>query len=1536
MHLACESIMRRLLLTFIQLGVTLYLSSLPGLEAKRGSIGDVTLKEFESLLNSQQFLGVYWYGKNCRTCDRILSELDKKVPELEESGVKLVKLNDKKTAKKYGIRSFPSLTFFKGGDPLNFQGDLSNEEDTMDFLTGPDALNMPDRIEEVQAPQLRKLIESQEYIAVLFYISNQEQSSKVMDSLEMIDEKADKLGVAFVKINDLELVEEYQLGDLPSLVYYRNSVPIVYEGSLTSGEKVLEWIIQNRSTGDEGDVIEDVNIESLETLVSSLDYIAVLFYDASSRKADILLELLEKIDDDCDAKGVHFVKLNAETGTEAISTKYGVNSLPTLVFFNTRVPNVFDGQLMDGPTVLQWIVNQVDAENIEEVTGTMLHRLVKNSKRLVVLFYESDTPESTQVLNALESIDDDCDKHDIIMVKISDNSKTSHLSSLETCSTKMKYLDGSYIKKKSDEVEEVNLKILEMLLDENDYVSTLFYDKLDRTSKRLLTNIENIDDDFRRKVHRSRQDLLKKVFHTFKGDLTKENTILGWILSTINPDKVPQRTPPIVENTSPSPTTTTTVKPEQTPENKPKKKNTSRISQTSAQTKSETPIVKRAQTTVTPSRVKSTPLKKEVSSGSTTGLRASRHNEEKENVPMVKEAHSDSNNETLRIERLKMVEKSSNLVVFFYENLDKVSNKVMSGLKKTEEKLNLKELIFLNLNANDYPEITVSAIPSLVYFKSGKPIVYTENMMNEGSIYHWVLEEYNMNKDVIEHYASTRLRKLIEENVYVMVYLYNSKCSVCEEALKNLEEIDDDMEAVGVMFVKTDDNDFIKEMGIEDLPSIIYFENSEPSIYDGNPGEESELLTWLLYQMKEDTIENINRQLLFKMIGEHEFLAVFFYENDENSLKMLRHLELIDDEVSQYGARIVKINDALMSKKYGHRNPPGLGYFRKGNYIKYDGDIFDDEEMLDWLTDPNIMEISDQIEKVNTKMFEKLRVRNEHLAVLFYTELDCKQCQTVLKELENIDDDAEASGIPIVKLEDKDLGRNVGVFAYPSIVIFRNFGEEAVIYSGDLKNKESILEWLLVQKDPGNQAIESMEGTILRKTIEASDSIAVFMYTQDERCINCISILQGLENIDDDAERHGVDFLKTTDETFSEEMGIHYFPGLVHIQDNIPNIYDGNMDAEEEILDWLIEMKVEHNIELITRPILESMVQKVQYMAVFFIKQNCRTCDQILVELEKIDDECDSYGILMVRLKDPQLAKRYGIKTFPSLVYFRNGNPLTFEGDLKDEMSVLEWLIDDENRELDDEIEAVNFKMLIKLIERSELMAVFFYDQYCNECEVILEELERIDDEADMFGIDFIKNDDPIAAKHFLVFNAPSLVYFRHGIPITYDGDLLDGEKVLSWLTSKDVFELKDFIEPVNRKLLDKLLDENDFVAVFFYTENCKDCDGILSGLEKVDADTEGLDITFVRVNDPRYAKKYGVNKLPSLVYFRRRFPSIYRESLHNETEILDWLKSNRYKTVELDLFMYAIVLMGLLFLLYTAFLHFGFRPQTIEKKKKE
>lgn len=59
--------------------------------------------------------------------------------------------------------------------------------------------------------------------------------------------------------------------------------------------------------------------------------------------------------------------------------------------------------------------------------------------------------------------------------------------------------------------------------------------------------------------------------------------------------------------------------------------------------------------------------------------------------------------------------------------------------------------------------------------------------------------------------------------------------------------------------------------------------------------------------------------------------------------RMLRHLELIDDEASLYGIKLVKCVDKLIAKKYGFRDLPGISYFRKGknpkieekNLVKY-------------------------------------------------------------------------------------------------------------------------------------------------------------------------------------------------------------------------------------------------------------------------------------------------------------------------------------------------------------------------------------------------------------------------------------------------------------------------------------------------------------------------------------------------------------------------------------------------------------------------
>lgn len=71
---------------------------------------------------------------------------------------------------------------------------------------------------------------------------------------------------------------------------------------------------------------------------------------------------------------------------------------------------------------------------------------------------------------------------------------------------------------------------------------------------------------------------------------------------------------------------------------------------------------------------------------------------------------------------------------------------------------------------------------------------------------------------------------------------------------------------------------------------------------------------------------------------------------------------------------------------------------------------------------------------------------------------------------------------------------------------------------------------------------------------------------------------------------------------------------------------------------------------------------------------------------------------------------------------------------------MFEWLIEDENRELADEIEDVNGRMLDKLINDKPFLAVLFYaKEDCAECDEAIAALENIDDEADIFGIDFVK-----------------------------------------------------------------------------------------------------------------------------------------------------------------------------------------------------
>uniref|UniRef100_A0A0A1XJL5 Probable protein disulfide-isomerase A4 n=1 Tax=Zeugodacus cucurbitae TaxID=28588 RepID=A0A0A1XJL5_ZEUCU len=1386
-------------------------------------IEEVNAKQLEKLLTDKDYVAVFWYARSCVTCDKVLAELEKIDDDTDSFGVDFVKINDKRLAKQYGIKNFPALTYFREKEPIIYDGDLMDEEGVLDFLTSLEAMDLPDRIEEVNAKILLKIIEDTDFVAVLFYDKDQKKSQKVLAELENIDDECDQNDIAFVKIDDDNEAKEWGIDEIPSIVFFERGIPHIYEGDLMKEDELLGWLVHQKRHSE----IPEVTDEMKDKLVENTEHLAVIFYDKDDKQDIRVLNELENIDDELEKEGIVIVRID----NAAEAKEYGLDHLPALIYFENKIPALYEGDLMNEDEVLEWLIVQKRTATIEEVTDEILVDLINDHEYVVVFFTGPCEPgeKCDKTLNALESIDDELDEAGIIFVTTEDTN----------------------IAKKH------NIK---------SYPQLVFF--------------------------RNRDPLV------FTGDLDDEDEVLAWITDE--------------------------------------------------------------DTLEIPGKI------------------------EEVNTKMLD----------------KILSENDHVVVFFYREGDKRAQKILNELENIDDECEEKDIDFVKTSDPDVDkEYDLASLPALAFYRHKFRTIYDGDLMKEEEILDWVIDLHESTADVIESVDRKTLQVLINDVEHLAVFFYDDKCETCPQILEELETIDDDTDKHGIQFVKSNDVKLAHEIGIFAFPALVYYETGVPIMYDGNIEDPQVVFKWILEQKADESIELIDRDTLNEYINTKDFLAVVFYkEDDPDAPRVLRHIELIDDEALEYGIYIVKMSDKLMAKKYGYRNPPGLTYFRKGKYINYDGDIDDEEEVLDWLTSPANMEMTDHIEKVNRKMFEKIRKSSDYLAVIFYSE-ECKQCPRVLAEVEHIDDEADKAGIDFVKIDDKHMAKEFGVFALPAIVFFKPSSKEPVIYAGDLYEEEQILAWLLTQKDPSGDVIEDLEGEKLVHLIEESGSIAVYFWNKTQcdictskaarkarlkkereaqqqeggagaaasfggeseaaaaeaeavgeasaskaaspsstagsskhdddadGCEQCTKVLEELENIDDDCDKHGITFVKTRDFSVADGYGVHEYPALVYFEGGIPNVFEGELNEEEEVLQWLITQKTEDRIELITRQMLETMVEETQYLAVYFYKINCNICDQILEGLELIDDECDVFGIHMVKIQDPQLAKRYSIKTFPALVYFRNGNPLLFEGDLQNEQSVLEWLIDDDNRELADEIEEVNERMLDRLMAESTLLVVFFYEDDCTECEEILEELEEIDGEADMFGIDFVKIASIDAAKKYDVVNIPSLVYFRKQVPVLYDGDLHQHDKIITWLTSQDVFEIKNEIEEVNRKMLDKLLEENEFITVFFYEHNQQDSIAALEKLENIDSETDNLDITFVKMADSRYAKKWGVTKLPALVYFRRRFPSIYRGDLLSEDEVLEWLRKNRFRQPELNIFMYALIALAVGFLLYTAFLLQCFKP---------
>lgn len=196
-------------------------------------------------------------------------------------------------------------------------------------------------------------------------------------------------------------------------------------------------------------------------------------------------------------------------------------------------------------------------------------------------------------------------------------------------------------------------------------------------------------------------------------------------------------------------------------------------------------------------------------------------------------------------------------------------------------------------------------------------------------------------------------------------------------------------------------------------------------------------------------------------------------------------------------------------------------------------------------------------------------------------------------------------------------------------------------------------------------------------------------------------MLNALEGIDDDCDRHGILLVKIDDQAFAVKNGIDQVPALVYFEDGIPHMYQGSLVNEDEVLGWLIHQMKNDQIEEVTDEMLEELVANHEHVAVVVCKFNAnffqsgltepvhvaddandRVASKVLAGLENIDDDLAKKDILIVKMeREKNDVDGLNVDEFPAIVFFDQQVPTVFQGDETREGLVLDWILDEANDE---------------------------------------------------------------------------------------------------------------------------------------------------------------------------------------------------------------------------------------------------------------
>ncbi len=1071
------------------------------------TVEKVTEEILQYLSVTLEYLAVFFTGpchekaKTDQQCRHVLNQLEKIDDELDAYGIALVATEDVKYAgAQLKIRRFPTLGIFRNGEFLAYDGPLEDEHDLLMWLVDKETLESAGLIEQVGKAMLKVLISEEENILVLFHDEWVKEVKDLVDRFHTMNVRLEKEGFTFVMCDHPNIAaDEFGLtqGDEPLLVMFHNKVPTVFpaNGDIRDPSEVDLWAHEIIESSES----PTIELSVLAKIKENIEDILVIFFDPQKKRhVDFVTELDAFDDEGADTSSVSKVRVNCLRATRTM----GLARLPAVVHFEHGVPNVYVGE-MQPDDIFHWLREQRSSSGgIVRVTGPMLAALAESEEFVAGVF--------TSDCNNDDDEDEEC---------------AEALRPVLTLSERIADI-GVLVAHTSDQdfIGKLNLAAVPSLGLYRNGDLLLFDGPLDSefTAFRFLTNLDNLllDGQIEEVGVKMLQHLVsetKKLFvflyHFDDGRAHKIIRKLDGINDNLENDK--------------------------------------------------TLLVKCSQEGVEdffgvgylPRLVF---LEGNVPLPFTGDL-----SDEGSMLRWMAEVQASTDIRPVTEAVLQIItEKVDRVgVVFTGEKEGENGHNLLQELADLHDVLEEEDIVVVRIDAEDYnSELGLEGrLPAIVHYSGGIPSIFKADEEVTGD--QVVARLIRMKEETLmEEVTADIMDWLIYDKEYLGVF-FAGACTDdwCHAIEQQLNEIKDDLAAVGIGLVEVDDVDYpFNKHEIEKLPALGLYRNGHFLRYEGPlevEGEEVE--KWFLDEETlkiEGVVEDVNAALLAHLYEADDNMVVLFFDSSDRDIdEIIESLETIDEKLDRLNMTLVKTDDAGAGEQFGLTDLPALVYIQSGVPKIFPGGsslLTDPKRVLKWLkAEAN----ATRVHLVSDVVMERLVDKFDYLAAVFYKE------ETDVAPLQTIAGQCLAASIAIVKLRDEEEAEKFGLDSesLPQIVYFQH-GVPSLVMA-PATSPSAVLEWLLKHKR--HATIEEVTDRMLESLMRHYEYVAVFF--RGDQCkasvqdagesedgtdedgeadlaefkIDCDHVLAELEAIDDELDDIGILIVTTKDIKIAEEHG---------------------------------------------------------------------------------------------------------------------------------------------------------------------------------------------------------------------------------------------------------------------------------------------------------------------------------------------------------------------------------------------------------------